>query len=179
MFIGVPGSGKTYFATQLAQQLRGVRLGGDAMRLAIFGSLEAIDETYHSPHRERVNTYTFGAIDYVTRELLRSGVPVVYDAIHTKRADRIKQEAVAREFDALPVLVHIETPHEVAAERGQSREASPDQRKFEAGKMREVIAHFADTLEPPEPNENVITIDGQLPFEQQYRQFTDYIATLP
>ncbi|MCA9336219.1 MAG: ATP-binding protein [Candidatus Saccharibacteria bacterium] len=175
MFIGVPGSGKTYFATRLAKRLAGVRLGGDAMRLAIFGSLEEIEATYHSKHRQRVNTYTFGAIDYVTEQLLAAGVSVVYDAIHSKREDRLKQERVANTYHALPVLVRINTPYDVALQRGTEREVSADSRKFDRDKMAQVIDQFEKSLEPPAAIELVVDIDGEATFDEQYGSFLQQV----
>ena len=178
MFIGVPGSGKSFFARQLAEQIHGVRMSGDAMRLAIFGSLEAISDVYHSPDRQRVNTYTFGAIDYVTDQLLTSGVSVIIDAIHSKRSDRKKQEEIARRHGALPVLVHIKTSYETALARGQSRAALADQRQFDEAKMREVIAQFESSLEPVVAGENLIEISGEISFEEQLVQFSQAIERL-
>lgn len=176
MFIGVPGSGKSFFARQLAEQIHGVRLSGDAMRLAIFGSIEAIDAVYHSPQRQHVNTYTFGAIDYVTDQLLASGVSVIIDAIHSKRSDREKQEEIARRHDAKTVLVHIKTGYETALARGQQREVFADQRQFDEAKMREVIAQFEASLEPPDNNESCVIISGELPFAEQLELFNQAVA---
>lgn len=178
MLLGVPGSGKTYFSQQLASRLGGVRLNSDAMRLAIFGSLETMDKLYASGNRSKLNAYTFGAMDYIAGELLASGVSVVYDAIHTKRADRVKQERAAQKHGAVPILLRVSVPREVAIRRTVERPAASDARKFTPEKAEEVIRHFEDTTETPAESELVIDINGELPFDEQYYSFQEQLKTL-
>lgn len=178
MLLGVPGSGKTYFSQQLAAKLRGVRLNSDAMRLSIFGSLEAMDKLYNSGNRRQLNAYTFGAMDHVTDQLLAAGISVIYDAIHTKRADRLKQEAAAKKHGALPILLRVTVPRDVAIGRAVERPAAGDARRFTPQKAEEVIRHFEDTTESPGAGEVVIDINGELPFEQQFQSFQEQLKTV-
>ena len=175
-FIGVPGAGKTTFATQLAEKLGGVTLNSDAMRMAIFGSREKTDAIYHSDDRQTLNTYTFGAIDYVTKNLLASGVPVVYDAIQRTHSDRDHLQQLASECSARYVFVHITTDHEVAVQRGLERADRDNSRRFTTEKtMREVVQHFHDELEPIRDGETVIEISGEIPFKGQYEAFVNAV----
>ena len=178
MLLGVPGSGKTFFSQQLAARLHGVRLNSDAMRLSIFGSLEAMDKLYNSGDRSKLNAYTFGAMDHVTDQLLASGISVVYDAIHTKRADRLKQEAAAKKHGALPILLRVTVPRDVAVRRTVERPAAGDARQFTPQKAEEVIRHFEETTESPVATELVIDIDGELPFDEQFRSFQEQLAAI-
>ena len=178
MLLGVPGSGKTYFSQQLAARLRGVRLNSDAMRLSIFGSLEIMDKLYNSGDRRQLNAYTFGAMDHVTDQLLAAGISVIYDAIHTKRADRLKQEAAAKKHGALPILLRVTVPRDVAVRRVVERPAAGDARQFTPQKAEEVIRHFEDTTEAPDAGEVVIDINGELPFEQQFQSFQEQLKTV-
>ena len=169
---------KSYFARRLARAIGGVRLNGDGVRLAIFGSLRAIDKVYHSPDRQHLNTYTFGAIDYVVEQLLEARIPVVYDAIHSKRMDREKQESIATRFNAIPVLVCMQTSFETALQRGQEREATSDDRQFSEEKMREGIAQFEQSMEPVSNDEHLITISGEVTFEEQLASFQKQLAEI-
>jgi uncharacterized protein len=178
MLLGIPGSGKTYFSQRLAEQLHGVRLNSDAMRLSIFGSLEVMDKLYNSGNRSQLNAYTFGAMDHVTDQLLAAGVSVIYDAIHTKRADRKKQERAAEKHGALPILLRVNVQRDVAIRRTIERPAAGDARKFTPQKAEEVIRHFEETTEPPAPSELVIDIDGELPFEEQFQSFQEQLAAI-
>lgn len=178
MLLGVPGSGKTHFSQQLASRLGGVRLNSDAMRLSIFGSLEVMDKLYNSGDRKQLNAYTFGAMDYVTDQLLAAGVSVIYDAIHTKRGDRIKQEQAAKKHGAVPILLRVTVPREVAIRRTVERPAAGDARKFSPEKAEEVIRHFEETTETPADGELVIDINGELSFEEQFQAFEARLKTL-
>jgi len=172
-FLGIPGSGKTYFARNLAQKTATVRLSSDAMRLAIFGSLEGIAQAYNSDDREIVNTYTFGAIDYVVNELLSNGQDVVYDAHYNQRSKREELEKIAQKNNAQVILVRINTPYDIALQRGQNREAAPDQRKLDEHHMREVIERHRANTDEPLSSENVIDVSGEVPFDEQYKSFKE------
>jgi predicted kinase len=110
-------------------------------------------------------------MDYVTDQLLASGVSVVYDAIHAKRADRLKQEAVAKKYGAMPILLRVSVPRDVAVSRTVERPAAGDARKFTPEKAEGVIRHFEETTEPPAAGELVIDINGEQSFEEQFQSF--------
>ncbi len=176
MFLGVPGSGKTYFARRLADKLNAVRINGDSMRLAIFGSIEEMKKLHSSDERYKLNTYTFNALDYVADQILQRGHDLVYDAHHNKRIDREALEKLAAAHEAVPVVAWIKTPLDIAVKRGQEREATVDQRKFTEEEISEVInRHQANTDEPID-TELVISIDGQLPFEEQFKEFESQLS---
>jgi predicted kinase len=73
MFYGNPGSGKSIFARQIAEHLHTVRLIGDSIRIAMFGSAESIDKAYTDETVAQLNNMVFGAIDYVAEQVLGSG----------------------------------------------------------------------------------------------------------
>lgn len=170
VFLGFPGSGKTYFATRLAERLQAVTLNSDALRLAMFGSLEKI-EKIRERQRWRLYEDVFGAMDYAARQSLKAGHSVVYDAQQSKRANRQNIEELAEEVGALPVLVWMKTDPGVALQRGQEREVRDDSHQYDAEKMKMLIERFDRVTDLPEPSENVIEISGELPFEEQYEVF--------
>lgn len=178
IFTGVPGSGKTYFALRLADKISALRLNSDAMRLAIFGSLENIEATYHSPRREMLNTHTFGAMDYAATQALSMGTSVVYEAIQQTIRDRRHMEELARVCDAQLVLVSVVVDLETAIARTMQREAADDARQFYEQKAREVVMHFNDTFEPLERTDYTVEIDGTLSFNEQYRVFQQKVDRL-
>ncbi len=169
-FVGVPGSGKTYFATRLTERLHAVRLNSDAMRLAIFGSLDAIEKAYQERPRQ-VNSYVFGAMDYVARELLHAGTSVVYEGIQRTKSDRTHMEQLAGAAGARIVLVSVTVDEEVAINRTINRPADRQTRQFDEAKAREVVTHFREHTEPFDDLNYVINIDGTHTFAEQYASF--------
>ena len=148
------------------------------MRLAIFGSLEAITEVYHSPNRQHVNTYVDGAVHYAVSELLRQGQSVVCDAHHNRRSDREAFEKIASEYDAQVILVRIVTPIELAMRRGQSRTVTADQRQLSEDDMREVIDRHTANTDEPSDSEHVIEVNGEIPFEEQFTIFQERLEVI-
>jgi predicted kinase len=170
VFIGFPGSGKTYFATHLARKLNAVVLNSDALRVAMFGSIERMEEIRKTDN-SRLYKDVFGAMNYATKQAILAGCSVIYDAQQSKRVDRLRIEALAAEVGAIPVLVWIRTTLEEAKKRGQIREARDDSHVYSEEKMEYLVERFVDTTELPGPGENVIEISGEVSFEEQYDAF--------
>lgn len=177
VFLGFPGSGKTYFATKLAEKLLAVTFNSDALRVSMFGSLQAI-ERIRQTDQSRLYNDVFGAMDYATRQTLLAGHSVIYDAQQTKRENRRNIETIARESGAIPVLVWMKTDKKVALKRGQERDIRADSHQYTAEKMEYLIDRFHEVTDLPEANENLIEINGTLPFEDQYLLFKQGIDRL-
>ena len=177
MFLGFPGSGKTYFSKHLAKELNAITLNTDALRIAMFGSLDAVDKI-RSENRSRVYDDVFGAMNYVTTQALSAGYSVIYDAQMTKRIDRIRIENLANEVGALPLLVWIKTSQKIALRRGQDREPGADSNQYTAQKITYLIDRFDEITDLPEGNENLINIDGEMSFGLQYDSFKEQLAKI-
>ncbi len=176
--LGVPGSGKSYFARNLALEIGAVHLNSDSMRLAIFKSTDETTKIYNSEDRPKLNTYVFGALDYVSAQILGSSTNLIYDANNNSREERVSLEKIAQEHRALAVVVWIKTPHELALKRGQERTATNEQRQLSADVMRDTIAKHAAKIDEPKDDEHVVIIDGTIPFDEQYVSFTEQLETI-
>lgn len=170
-FLGLPGSGKTHFAKHLSERLGIVRLNSDSMRIAIFGSRDKTRELYESGNREVLNSYVFNAMDYATRELLAKGQSVIQDANHNRLSDRKNLIKLAAQHGGRAVLIHIDTPKDVATTRAQSRVETTDQRKLSAEEVADVHERHALNTDSPIDSETVIKIDGTVDFEDQFSSF--------
>ncbi len=176
MSLGHPGSGKTYFTTRLAEKLGAVRLNADALRMYMFGS--------HAEAREfdkqtgRLGQVIFEALDYATVQILKSGTSVIYDVQQNERNIRDKTSKLGSDNGATPVILWVKTPVDVALQRGQDRELTPDQQKSDYETMKAAIEKHLKLIEPPTEEEKVIVIDGTDSFEEQYASFNRQIAQL-
>lgn len=171
IFLGLMGSGKSYFSRNLSEKLGIVRLNSDAMRTAIFGSREKAKEIYHTGDRTILNSYVFNAFDYATGELLKLGQSVIQDANHNERKNRINLEKLAETHGGRVVLVHVITPRDIAAKRAQERESATDQNPLTVEELNDAYARHLKTTDLPEASELVVTIDGTKPFSEQFNSF--------
>ena len=171
IFLGLPGSGKTYFACNLAKRLDVVRLNSDAMRLAIFGSRVKTTEIYQKGDRKILNSYVFNAIDYATEELLAKGQSVIQDANHNERSNRKRLEVLAAQYNGQVVLIHVKTPRDVAVRRAQERTETKDQRRHTLAEIEDTYTRMQANTDQPEKSEFVIEIDRLANFEDQFKAF--------
>ncbi len=175
MLLGHPGSGKTHFSKQLAEEIGAVRVNADAMRVSMFGTVDAAKA--FDAETGLLSKLTFGALDYATVQILKSGYTVISDRQHNEKSTRQQKAQLADENGAKAVVLWIKTPREVSIRRGAEREESLDQRKHSDEKMEAMVDKYMQMIEAPE-NEPVITIDGEMPFDQQYQSFIQQLNLL-
>lgn len=172
MFVGIPGSGKTTFARQLAKELQGVILNSDAMRMDMWGSLDAIQATHaDQEERKRANKLTFGGMNYATRQILSAGYSVIYDCNANHVWERQEKHDIAQETGALSVIVRITVPYELSLKRIQERDVAHDQRRISPERAVEVLDRFVNEIEEPSGEELVVMIEGNIPFGEQFESF--------
>lgn len=166
--MGWPGAGKSYFAKHLAAELKAVRLNSDSMRNTMFV------EPKQSLNPEGYSVL-FGAMDYAAAEVLKAGYDVIYDAKCNRRSEREKNAQIALENGAAHITIWVKTPKDASLERASSRENALDQGKFTD---EQVKLHEAKSIEEPNGDEPHITIAGHIPFEQQYKSFTEQLVAI-
>ncbi len=171
-FVGIPGSGKTTFGRQLANELGAVILNSDSARLGMWKTLEAIQATHADPdERKHANQLTFGGMTYAARQILTAGYSVVYDCNANRLWERQEKHDIAHETNALSVVVRISVPYDLSLQRIQEREIAHDSRRISPEKAVEILDRFASEIEEPGEDEHVIRIDGTQSFDQQLESF--------
>lgn len=110
-------------------------------------------------------------MDYAANQVMAAGYSVIYDCNANRFLDRQEKSDIARRNGGFMVVVRIQVPYEISLERVQAREDSHDQRKFSLEKARSVVGRIVSEIEEPTSSENVILIDGQACFEDQYAEF--------
>ena len=178
LFTSIPGSGKSYFARQAAERMRAVRLSSDAFRPAIYGSVEAWREAEKENGRPTMLKRLFGAMDYASEQILLTGADLIYDTNTNRRELRKAQGEKARKYGAVPIVVRLEVPYEVALQRGQDREEQADQRRKDEAGMRELIDRIKSVTDPFESDELVVNLDGEKPFDEQFIEFEKQVRKL-
>lgn len=174
MLLGVTGSGKSYFARQLAEKTGAVRFNGDAMRHAIFKTSENVKAHYGDP---LTRPMTFGAIDYAAAQTLRAGYDVIYDANNNSRNVRKNQQRIAADAGAFPVIIELKVSLELAKKRALEREETADQ-PLNSELIDEIITRNLANFDELEPDENVIMIDGMASFEAQLKLYNEQLENI-
>lgn len=149
---GFPGSGKSTFAKQFAEELGAMHLHADKVASDLFNGDV-------SKEQQKI-------VQYMAHELLKAGVSVVYDGPTARLAERRATQAVAYNAKAKIILVWLQIDPDTAFHRTQSR----DRRKIEDKYARE---YSQDTFESAISNqqnpdhEQYVVISGKHTFHTQ------------
>jgi len=117
VLVGLPGSGKSTFARELAKRHPSAILDSDALRQELF----AVPE-----HSKKEHSRLFPALHHLMGRLLSRGVTVIVDATNLKESSRKPYYEIAKEHDAPIILVRVEAPIGVIRDRLRKREAERD-----------------------------------------------------
>jgi hypothetical protein len=112
ILVGLPGSGKSYFAARLLERVPAVIIESDFMRKKL---------VRRAVYSNRESARLFRALHELTRELLASKYHVIFDATNLNEDYRRPFYRIAEETGAQSIIVHLNTPREVAEERLGSR----------------------------------------------------------
>ncbi len=110
---GLPGTGKSYFCSKLAERLSFVILESDALRKALFPS-----PNYSGQESSRL----FRACHLLIERLLKKGIPLILDATNLSERYREHLYSIADRLDVKLVLVRVEAPANVVRERLKARQ---------------------------------------------------------
>jgi len=115
---GLPGTGKSFFCHKLAEKLPFVMLASDTLRKVLFP---------HPQYDEGENKRLFAACHAFIEELLRKGIPIIFDATNLLERHRERLYHAGEKAGAKLVLVCVEAPAEVVQQRLLAREKGVDQ----------------------------------------------------
>jgi len=114
---GLPGTGKSYFCRRLAERLPFPILESDALRKVLSPS-----PNYSPGESNRL----FGACHLLIEELLRRGIPLIFDATNLVERHRERLYQIADRIGARLIIVRVEAPPELVRQRLQHRSAAVD-----------------------------------------------------
>jgi predicted kinase len=165
---GFPGSGKTFFARQLSDNLQAAHLHGERIR----------GELFEHPHYDKEeNDVITQLMDYMTGEFLNAGVSVIYDVNAMRLAQRRQLRELARKNHALPLLVWFQIDHETAFARASSRDRRRADDKYAAPNNRATLERIAGAMQNPQ-NEDYIVVSGKHTFDTQLSAFIKRLREL-
>ncbi len=110
---GLPGTGKSYFCSKLAERLPILILESDALRKTLFPS-----PTYSWQE----SSHLFQACHLLIQRLLEKGVSVILDATNLSERYRERLYNIADRLGVKLILVRVEASPEVVRERLKARQ---------------------------------------------------------
>ena len=114
---GLPGSGKSYFCSKLAERLPFAILESDALRKVLFSNPD-----YSVKESQRL----FRAVHSLIEKLLERGVSLILDATNLSEQNREYLYSIAERSGVKLILVRVEAPDEVVRQRMESRQENPE-----------------------------------------------------
>lgn len=168
MVIGLPGSGKSFFARQFASMFGAPLVSADFIRHTL---------NPDSKYNAREDALVATLIQNEITELLKTGKTFIVDGSVNSRAVRtaIERQAVKHGYGKMVVWVQTDEPTSVA--RSMKRNAKRKTDELNATMNIEAFERYKKQLSPPTPTENVAVISGKHTFPTQARVILKKLVT--
>lgn len=161
LLYGFPGSGKTYFARQLCENLQAAHVQGERIRTELF----------EQPRYDREeNDVVSHLMDYMAGEFLAAGISVVYDVNAMRLSQRRALRDLARKSHAQPLLVWLQVDPDSAFMRATKRDRRRADDKYAPPIDEQIFERIAGGMQNPS-NEDYVVISGKHTFPTQLSAF--------
>lgn len=158
MLYGFPGSGKTFFARQLCENVNAAHIQGDRIRYELF----------EQPRFDKQeNEVVSHLMEYMAEEFLNAGISVVYDTDASRVGQRRLLRDLARRVNAVPTLVWIQIDLESAFTRCVKRDRRRSDDKYAKSLDRTTFESLASQMQNPTQTEDFIVISGKHAYQTQ------------
>ena len=124
---GVSGSGKSYYAAQLAERLGAIQLRSDVERKRLHGYAAAADTQSRLEagiYSADASTRTYEQLAALARTVIEAGYPVIIDATFLQYALREQFRELSGSLDVPFVLLQCEADRDTLCARIRSRQAA-------------------------------------------------------
>jgi len=154
---GFPGSGKSYVARNLADEIQLANVNSDRIR----------SELFQEPRYDtQENAIVSHLMDYMSEEFLNAGVSIVYDTNALRVSQRRRLREMARKHNAAYLLIWIQIDLDTAFGRTQQRDRRTSDDKYAEPQTRSTFDRQVSGMQNPE-GEEYIVISGKHTFTTQ------------
>jgi predicted kinase len=158
LLYGYPGSGKTFFARQLADAINLAHIEGDRIRHELFEQPQ---------HDRQENMIVNHLMEYMAETFLQAGMSVIYDTNAMRLAQRRVLRDIARKMKAVPILVWFQVDAESALYRASKRDHRKADDKYAVTMTQELFDAYAQAMQNPQ-NEDYMVISGKHTFNTHF-----------
>lgn len=158
LLYGFPGSGKTYFARQLCEELQAAHVQGDKIRFELF----------EQPRYDRQeNEIVIRMMIYMAEEFLRAGISVVFDTNAMRAGQRRTLRDIARKMKAKPILIWFQIDIESAFDRVVKRDRRKADDRYAEPLDRTTFDSLISAMQNPDMTEDYLVVSGKRTFHTQ------------
>lgn len=154
---GYPGSGKSYVARNLAQEIQLAQVSADRIR----------NELFQNPRYDsQENAIVTHLMDYMAEEFLSAGVSLVYDTNALRAAQRRKLRELARKHKSEYMLIWLQVDLDTAFMRTQERDRRTMDDRYAEPQTKSTFDRQLTGMQNPE-GEDYLVISGKHTFSTQ------------
>ncbi len=157
MTLGLPGSGKTFFARQYAASVGMPLIDIERLRNELF------EEPSYAADEDRV---VMSLADYMTEQFLAAGLSVLIDGMNDTRVRRHGLREMARQYGAKPLVIWVQTDVNTAFNRAHSRDRRNPNDKYAQELSDDEFERAAARVKMPQ-HEDYVVISGKHVFRNQ------------
>lgn len=154
VMVGIPGSGKSFFAEHFANTFNASCVSYKTIRHNVFTTPARTDFEKTTVHR---------VADYMLEELLKTNQTIIFDGPTDTQTDRLGIAKLARSAGYEPLLVWVQT--ESMAAKARATKKSKDNSQLSAEQFDNRVKHFT----PPKATERVVVISGKHTYASQLK----------
>lgn len=158
MLYGFPGSGKSFFARQLAEELGAAHIQADRIRYELF------ETPRYDKQEDQVVAHL---MDYMTEEFMRAGISVIYDTNASRAGQRRNMRELARRVKAQALLIWLQVDAETSFGRVVKRDRRKADDKYAAPVDRAMFDDLVGNMQNPVSTEDYVVISGKHTFHGQ------------
>jgi predicted kinase len=154
---GYPGSGKSYVARNLADEINLAHVSSDRVR----------NELFQRPRFDaQENAIVTHLMDYMSEEFLSAGVSIVYDTNALRASQRRNLRELARKHRAAYILIWLQVDIDTAFVRTQQRDRRTSDDKYAEPQSRSSFDRQTSGMQNPD-GEEYLVISGKHSFATQ------------
>lgn len=160
MVIGLPGSGKSFFARQFAEMFNAPLVSVDYVRHTLF------PDSHFNPMEDKlVNALTRNEIS----ELFKTGKTFIIDGGMNSRASRLDIERLGAKHDYGKLTIWVQTDEPTSLARSLKRNAKKATDALNSSMDSQDFERYRKQFNVPTSAENVVVISGKHTYATQAR----------